>query len=111
VRCLICVAVVLGGCTVGESEPKVFGRVDCRRLADHPDLKRDFERIQTVCVERAKAAAAAGGAGTNTAGYQTAIGAGVAKSLTEQRIAEATLLSCMAENGYLYRTKEAMRPR
>jgi hypothetical protein len=104
-------ALALGGCVAvpepGSPEQKVFGRLDCRRLAEGPELRQDFSRAEAICVGRAQASAAAGSATVHPYGYglSGAIATGIEQGLTERRIGEATVISCMAEQGYLYRTR------
>lgn len=108
---LIC-SLALTGCAAGafdqsgvpEDQRKIFGRADCRRHTDHPELARDYERIQTVCVARAEAAGQSAAAATDTSQYG-AIAGGFAQAMAQRDVAVPTVISCMAEHGYLWRTR------
>ena len=101
---------VLGGCvaqaeTVPE-DPPVWGRVDCQRLADNPALQVQFEQDKTICISRAQAAAAAGTANMPDGhGLGGAIVAGINHAETRNQISLATIVGCMGEAGYLFKTK------
>lgn len=112
---VLCAAMVVGACSgsaldqtnVPEADRKIFGRTDCRRLADDKKLEIEFARAEAVCVNRATAAAATGSAPIRSyrPSMAAAISDGIEQGMTERRIAEATVVSCMAEHGYLWRTR------
>lgn len=84
----------------------VFGRVDCRPIANDAALQQDFEQARTICVNRAQADAVAGTAAMPVGrGIGGAIGSGIAAGVAQSQIQNATTMSCMAEHGYLYRTR------
>lgn len=101
-------AVLLASCAqqVPPEEAKVFGRVDCRRAEGNPDVVQEFEQAKAICVNRGQAAAIAGTASMPTGrGMSGAIVAGIEQGMAAGQISTATTLSCMAEQGYLIRTK------
>ena len=106
--CCLAVAGCAGGSfdqsSLPEDQRKLFGRADCRRHADHPDLARDFERVQTVCIARARAAGYSAAASVNSYNHSPIV-VGFAQAMTARDVAEPALISCMAEHGYLWKTK------
>lgn len=87
-------------------EQKIFGRSDCRRMADNPALQQEFEVAKQVCVPRAEAAAVAGTTAMPLrSGLGGAIVDGIEQGMARNQIAMSTVMSCMAERGYLFRTR------
>jgi hypothetical protein len=80
--------------------------LDCQRAAGNPALEAEFLRLRTMCTGRAQASAIAGTAVIPTGrGFGGAIASGIEKGITEVQIGNAMMLSCMAEEGYLMRTR------
>jgi hypothetical protein len=113
---LCAAAALIAGCAGGtfdhanipEDQKKLFSRTDCRRITGNPQLQAEFDRVKTVCLHRAEAAAAAGSApiiNSYGRGVAGGIAEGIQQGMTERRIGEATIFSCMAEHGYLWRTR------
>lgn len=110
---ILCVAVlcaVLGGCvtqaeTVPE-DPMIFGRADCQRMEGNPVIQQDAELSKQICVGRAQAAAIAGTSNMPGGhGLGGAIAAGIAQGAAASQISSATVTSCMAEHGWLFKRK------
>ena len=103
-------ALLLAGCvaqaeTVPE-DPQVWGRVDCQRLADNLALQVKFEQDRTICASHAQADGVAGTANMPDGhGLGGAIVAGINHSETRNQISTATMVGCMGEAGYLFKTK------
>ncbi|WP_162561217.1 hypothetical protein [Methylobacterium terrae] len=98
----------LGACNSARQpeEPKVYGRVDCKRAADHPELDIEMEQAKAVCLPRAEAAAVAGTTAIPVGrGIGGAIASGIERGMAQRQIGEATTISCMAERGYLFKTR------
>lgn len=93
----------LTGCQTQQDidDPVSFGRADCRRLADHPEIARQFELDSAVCDGRAQAAGLSGTASMWSGSLVTAID----KAVVTNNIALATVRSCMAERGYLLKRR------
>jgi hypothetical protein len=91
---------------VPPEEQKVFGRTDCQRSAGNPAIEQEFERAKTVCMNRAQAAAVSG---TTAMPYRPGLGgaivAGIEQGMAQNQIGGATVMGCMAEHGYLLRTR------
>lgn len=105
-RCSVILLAVCGCAQEPPPEPKIFGRVDCQIAAGNPELIMEFERARAICLGRAEAAAVAGTTGIRSGpGLAGAIAAGIERSTAQTQITESTTTSCMAEQGYLYRTK------
>lgn len=86
-------------------DPPVFGRVDCQRLADKPELKVLFEQDIAICKGRSEAAAVSGTAAMPIGhGLAGEVLAGMNKDAAARQISQSTLTSCMAERGYILRT-------
>lgn len=102
-------AVMLGGCVQQQQpveEQPIFGRADCQRMADNLALQQEFELARQVCVPRAEAAAIAGTTAMPVGrGLGGAIVSGIERGMTQNQIAMATAISCMAERGYIRRTR------
>lgn len=102
-------AVMLGGCVqqgAPQEEPKIFGRADCQRAANNPVIQQDFELARQVCLPRAEAAAVSGTTAIPVGhGLAGAMMSGIERGMAQNQIATATVTSCMAERGYLLRTR------
>lgn len=100
-------AALLCGCAQQPPpEPRAFYRVDCRPTAGDAMMEQEFERVRAVCVSRSQAAAISGTASMPSGyGLGGAIAAGINKGITSNQISEATGNSCMAEQGFLFRTE------
>jgi hypothetical protein len=99
---------VVGGCVkeVPPEEQKVFGRLDCQRAEGNPMVQQQFEQARTICLGRAQAAAIAGTAAMPTGhGLGGAIASGIQQGMAQREIGENTAISCMAEQGYIQRTR------
>ncbi|MFG1256335.1 hypothetical protein V5F79_03355 [Xanthobacter flavus] len=84
----------------------MWGRVDCKRAADHPELKPEYEQALAICENRAIAAGTAGTANMPGGyGMAGAISAGINQGIAEGNIRRSTTISCMAERGYLLKKK------
>ncbi|HVL73315.1 MAG TPA: lipoprotein [Beijerinckiaceae bacterium] len=104
------IAVALAGCTAAQSEGErpLFGRVDCRSIAGNAALEQEFEQAKAICLPRAEAAAVAATANMPRGyGLAGAIVAGIEQGMTRNQIGTSTAVSCMAEQGYLFRTPSA----
>jgi hypothetical protein len=120
-RAIVLLALGLGGCVTAQApeEPQIFGRIDCRRATDSPDVLALNEQAEAICKPRAEAAAIAGTSSMPTGrGWAGAIVSGINQGITQNQIAKATVISCMAEQGYLLKTRseheamcEAMKPK
>ncbi|MCG5237114.1 hypothetical protein [Xanthobacter oligotrophicus] len=91
-------ALGLCGCaTAGNDgdDPQTWGRVDCKRAADHPELMPEFEQAKAVCFNLASANAAAASANTQ----------GLAGAVTAMQVNSGTAESCMAQRGFLLKRK------
>ncbi len=105
----VCVAfllfAVLSGCQTTEQQaedPLQWGRFDCKRLADGPQIAVEFDQAKAVCLNRAQAAGIAGTAAMPTGyGLGGAMVSGINRGITSSQIQDATIKSCMAERGYL----------
>lgn len=87
-------------------DPPQWGRFDCQRAADHPELLPQFEQAKLVCVNRAQAAGIAGTASMPTGyGLGGAIASGISAGIAQGQIQNATVNSCMAEYGYMMSKK------
>lgn len=104
---------LLAGCatnnTAAVEDPVGWGRVDCQRGDGNPVLEGQFEQAKAICLGRAQAAGLAGTAGMPAGGRNLgdAIGNGIVAGVTQARISDATASSCMAEQGYLMKTRSA----
>jgi hypothetical protein len=82
---VVSATVTLVGCTVGtnsrvsESEPEVWGRIDCQRGQGNPELQQRFEDAKATCSGRGNSA--------------------------EVQVGNAGNSSCMTEQGYVFRTR------
>jgi hypothetical protein len=104
-RCVAWVlcAAALAGCAkeVPIEEQPIWGRFDCRRQADDPEVAMLFEQAKTICVNRAEAAAVAGTTAIPVGrGIAGAIASGIERGQAQNEIGTATTLSCMAEQGW-----------
>jgi hypothetical protein len=100
---LIIGALCLTGCqTTGDPEdPIVWGRFDCKRHSQFPELAVEWEQAKLICGGRAQAAAVAGTAAMPGGyGMSGAIAAGINQGIAGAQISQATATSCMAERGY-----------
>lgn len=101
----IAVMMLLSGCQTTQEQaedPVQWGRFDCQRAADHPELTPQFEQAKLVCVNRAQAAGIAGTASMPTGyGMGGAIASGISAGIAQAQIQNATINSCMAEYGYM----------
>lgn len=109
---IILVVPVLFGCVSAQQrqldieDPVGWGRFDCERVADRPELHQVAEQAKAICGPRAEAAAIAGTAAMPSGyGLGGAIAAGVNQGMTARQINDATLRSCMAEQGYVLSRK------
>ena len=85
----------------------VWGRFDCKRLADFPEVQVEFEQANMICSGKAQAAAISGTASMPTGyGLSGAIVSGISQGITGAQISQATGKSCMAERG-LYLAKRS----
>jgi hypothetical protein len=100
---------VLAGCqTTAEQQanPPNWGRIDCQRPAQRPELRPLFEQAKLVCQERALAAAVAGTSSMPRGnGIGGAIASSIATRMTKEEIAVSTAKSCMAEYGFVLMTQ------
>lgn len=100
-----CCGLLLAACQTvppeQQEDPEVFGRVDCRRSANDPEVAALYQQDSAVCLGRAQAASLSGTAAMHGQG----IVGGLDKAITSNNIGKATLISCMAERGYLYKRK------
>ena len=96
-------ALMLTGCqTVSAPEdPTLWGRFDCMRMADGPEIQAEFEQAKLICSGRSEAAAIAGTAAmpNRGRGLSGAIVSGIEQGITGAQISVATAKSCMAERG------------
>lgn len=93
------------GCATAPQTPDdemVFGRVDCRLLADHPDLLPEFEQAKAICSNRGEAQGEAASASMGTGG---GLGGSVVRAMTSVSVRDKTAISCMAERGYLLKKR------
>jgi hypothetical protein len=110
ILCIAALCAGLGGCvTQAETvpdDPMIFGRADCQRAEGNPVIQQDAEQVKQICLGRAQAAAVAGTANM-PAGYGLggAIAAGIAQGAAANQITSATVNSCMAEHGWLFKRK------
>lgn len=104
---IIAVSILLSACNGSQQstqEASIFGRVDCKRLADYPELEIEFEQAKAVCLPRAQAAAVAGTTAIPVGnGLGGAIASGIERGMAQREIGTSTTVSCMAERGYLYK--------
>lgn len=104
-------SILLAGCVAQASQqnvedPPLWGRVDCQRLADRPDLEIEFEQAKTICLSRGQAAAVAGTAAIPVGrGLGGAMASGIERGITANQIGTATINGCMGEMGYLFKPK------
>lgn len=111
------IALVVSGCATAPQSPDdelVFGRVDCRLGADHPELLPEFEQAKAICSNRGDAQGEAASASMGTGG---GLGGSVVRAMTSVSVRDKTAISCMAERGYLLKKRseymawcEAMYP-
>lgn len=98
---------LLAGCNGSQTstaEQNIFGRVDCKRFADYPELEIEFEQAKAVCLPRAQAAAVAGTTAIPVGhGVGGAIASGIERGMAQREIGVSTAVSCMAERGYLFK--------
>lgn len=98
-------AISLAACaTPGDQNPEdpiVFGRVDCQRSENNPTIQAAFEQDSAVCKGRAEAASLSGTSSMNGGGLVGALD----KAVTQQQIGKSTIVSCMAERGYLLKRR------
>jgi hypothetical protein len=90
----------------------IWGRIDCVRIADHPEMQVQFDQARLVCVNRAQAASVAGTANMPTGnGIGGAIASGIVQGITANQIATSTANGCMAEYGFMlaHRSEHAAR--
>lgn len=94
---------IVAGCQTqqDQEDPMTFGRVDCQRTIGNPALTLQFEQDTAICQGRGDAAALSGTAVMQGGGILGAIDKGV----TGGNINRSTVLSCMAERGYLYKRR------
>lgn len=91
-------AMGLCGCAttgIDSDDPQTWGRVDCKRAADHPELLPEFEQAKAVCFNLASANAAAASAGTQ----------GLSGAVTAMQVNAGTTESCMAQRGFLLKKR------
>ena len=87
-------------------EEQVFGRVDCQRAEGRPDLLVQYEQAVAICKGRAEASAATASAAIPVgSGMGGAIASGMQRGMTESQVGISTAISCMAELGYIRRTR------
>lgn len=93
-------ALFLAGCANQQDidDPKMFGRVDCKRASASADIQTQYELDKQVCLGRANAAGLSGTSAMHGYGIVGAIN----QSMTATSIAGSTATSCMAERNYLY---------
>ena len=95
----------LCGCQTAQQQaedPIAWSRLDCKRLADGPEMVPQFEQAKLICVNRAEVAGVAGTAGMPVGhGVGGAIAAGISQGIASAQIQTATAKSCMAEYGYM----------
>lgn len=103
-------ALLLAGCVTdanNAAEPAFFARADCQRMT-LPEVERHFEVAKSICGPKAEAAQIAGTAAIPVGyGIGGAMASGIERGVTGAKIRDATILSCMAEQGYLFRTASA----
>lgn len=105
-----CVAVLLASCATppapGSSEEPIWFRADCKRISGNADLERQFELSKDICLNRGAAAGVASTASLPV-GYGTAgaISSGMQRGLEQASVEKSTTVSCMAEQGYMLRTR------
>jgi len=110
---LVFATISLAGCmaqaNTGQVEdPQVWGRVDCRRQEGNPEVQMLAEQAKAICSSRAQAAAISGTTAIPVGhGLGGAIASGIERGQAQSEISNATAMSCMAEQGYLLRTKSA----
>jgi hypothetical protein len=76
---------IIGGCVTAEAP--VYLRTDGKRVADHPDIRRQFDIDRTICEgEAAKADASP------------------APLFRRQQAWDAMFNGCMAQRGYMLKT-------
>jgi hypothetical protein len=111
---IVALCAALGGCAAQANnaaveDPQGWARVDCQRGLGNPVLEAQLEQAKAICTGRAQAAGLAGTAGMPTGGRNLgdAIGNGIVAGVTQAQITNATASSCMAEQGYLLRTRSS----
>ena len=97
---ILAAAAILSGCAAPQpdTDPMVFGRIDCKRGSASQDVQTQYELDKQVCLGRASAAGLSGTAAMPTYGLAGAIN----QSVTASGISNATAVSCMAERNYLW---------
>jgi hypothetical protein len=88
-------------------EPQVWGRFDCRRIAQFPELQMELDQARTVC---SHSATAQGIAGTQAMRVQS-LGDAFAQSAAQNRVQLSSALACMADRGWLFATVPAHEAR
>ncbi len=91
---LLACGLLVSACTTTSEAPveqKEFRRVDCQIITDKPKLLAHAEQAKAICLPSAAAAASAAFAGNP----------GISAQI---QIMDSTMISCMAEQGYLLRT-------
>ena len=87
----------LCGCQTAQQQaedPIAWSRLDCKRLADGPEMVPQFEQAKLICVNRAEAAGVAGTAGMPVGhGVGGAIAAGISQGIASAQIQTATAKS------------------
>jgi hypothetical protein len=105
---IVVVAVQLIACAreVPPEQQKLFSRSDCQFISGNPALEQQFELAKQVCVPRAQAAATTASSNIPMGrGMGGAIAAGIEGGIVEAKVGMNTMMSCMAEQGYLLRTR------
>lgn len=101
-------SLLLASCQTAQKpeEEQVFGRVDCQRAEGRPDIAVHYEQASAICKNRAEAAAVAGTTAIPVGqGIGGAIASGIERGAAQNQIGAATAISCMAEQGYVRRTR------
>lgn len=106
---VVAASLILAGCqtTAQQENPPIWGRIDCQRAVENPQLTVLFEQAKLVCQNRADAAGTAGTAGMPTGrGIGGAIASGIAAGITHAQISVSTAKSCMAEYGFMLASRQ-----
>lgn len=108
---LLCGALVAACTTTSTPEPGspeevVFARTDCRTITGNAALEMEYERSKQICLGRAEAAAVAATT-VIPVGYGIAggIASGIQRGQAQMQVGTSTAISCMAEQGYVRRTR------
>jgi hypothetical protein len=99
------IALTAAGCQTTaqqtDDDPMGWARFDCQRGAGVPKLETELERAKLICIGRADAASIAGTANIRPGyGVGGAVVSGIETGVKQSQISNATIISCMAEQGY-----------